>query len=45
VGCIHGAYIAIDNACVSIQDACSDGVRNNSMVWVDIIINIMLETA
>jgi hypothetical protein len=45
MGCIHGAYIAIDNACVSIQDACSDGVRSISMVRIDIIINIMLETA
>jgi len=45
MGCIHGAYIAVDNACVSIQSFRSDGVRNNSMVRIDIIINIMLETA
>ena len=45
MGCIHGAYIAIDNACVSIQSFRSDGVRSISMVRIDIIINIMLETA
>ena len=45
MGCIYGDYIAVDNACVSIQSFRSDGVRNNSMVRIDIIINIMLETA
>ena len=43
MGCIYGDYIAVDNACVSIQSFRSDGVRNNSMVRIDININLGLD--